>query len=54
MSKKRKSQAKSMVMIPLYRLRVVDDKTKYSRKEKHRSYRTDGSNSSLLPILVSC
>jgi stalled ribosome alternative rescue factor ArfA len=31
----KKSKAKSMVMIPLYRQRVVTDKTGYSRKEKH-------------------
>lgn len=32
-----KSQAKSMVMIPLYQSRVQrDEKTSYSRKEKHR------------------
>jgi stalled ribosome alternative rescue factor ArfA len=31
----KKSKAKSMVMIPLYRPRVVTDKTCYSRKEKH-------------------
>jgi hypothetical protein len=37
MSSKRKKQAKSMVMIPLYRMRVVEDKTMYKRKEKHRS-----------------
>ena len=37
MSSKRKKQAKSMVMIPLYRMRVVEDKTRYKRKEKHRS-----------------
>jgi stalled ribosome alternative rescue factor ArfA len=30
-----KSQAKSMVMIPLYRQRVVTDKKAYSRKGKH-------------------
>lgn len=32
-----KSQAKSMVMIPLYQSRVQRDvKSSYSRKEKHR------------------
>lgn len=32
-----KSQAKSMVMIPLYQSRVQrDEKNSYSRKEKHR------------------
>lgn len=33
---RRKNQAKRLVMQPLYRQRVVSDKTKYSRKTKHK------------------
>lgn len=36
-ARKDPSKAKSMVMIPLYGPRVVQDKTKYSRKSKHRA-----------------
>lgn len=38
-----KSNAKSMVMIPLYRQRVVTDKKAYSRKDKHRQKPSDQS-----------
>lgn len=34
--KKRTNKAKSLVMQPLFRQRVVKDKTKYSRKAKHK------------------
>lgn len=34
--KKNAGEAKKMVMIPLYRMRVCDDKTKFKRTEKHR------------------
>jgi|694.fasta_scaffold62640_4 hypothetical protein len=34
---KRINLAKSMVMIPLYKQRVVEDKLKYNRKEKHKN-----------------
>lgn len=36
-TRKDPSKAKSMVMIPLYGTRIVQDKTKYSRKSKHGS-----------------
>lgn len=34
---KDKSQAKSMVMTPLYRVRVVKSAKQYARKSKHRN-----------------
>ena len=34
-TEKRHSQAKSMVMVPLYRKRVVRSRKAYTRKSKH-------------------
>lgn len=36
-ARKDQSKAKSMVMIPLYGPRIIQDKTKYCRKPKHRA-----------------
>lgn len=37
--KSKPKTAKAMVMTPEYRSKVEQDKTKYSRKEKHRGKR---------------
>jgi stalled ribosome alternative rescue factor ArfA len=35
-TQKRKSHAKSMVLVPLFKMRIETNKSKYSRKSKHR------------------
>lgn len=45
------SKAKSMVMQKLYKMRVVRDKTKFNKKEKHKG-RITSDLSSLLRVLT--